>query len=251
MTVWQTLDGRNEYLQAARSALLSRRTFNKVFGIGAHKTGTTSLQAIFEHCGLIVGDQQAGELTSFNARRGRFQPLIEYCQGADAFQDSPFAEARIYVALDAIFPDSRFILTVRDPAEWFRSVESFTAKRYGVRPGQIDRALLEADEYLFPGYAAEAHVHNFLTDPPCYRDGERGEPVKRWDLLFDRDHYIALYEQRNQEIRDHFKARPHQLLEIDLTEETTIQKVTDFLGLPPVFGAMPAPHLNRTGVVQA
>ncbi|MBP8245887.1 MAG: hypothetical protein KAX56_03385 [Phenylobacterium sp.] len=238
--------GAEQYLATVRRALSSRRTFNKVFGIGGHKTGTTSLQSIFHLCGLEVGDQATGELTSFNARRGHYQPLIEYCQGADAFQDSPFAQGRIYAALDAVFPNSRFILTVRESDAWFRSLESFTAKRHGVPSGAITRALVEQDSYLFPGYVAEGHVHAYLLEPPSYRAGDPGEAVVRWDKLFDRDHYIAVYERRNAEIRDHFKARPEQLLEIDLTKEETIQKITDFLGLPAEFGALPIPHMNQT-----
>lgn len=235
-----------QYLTAVRLAMRSRRDFNKVFGIGAHKTGTTSLQRIFHFCGLTVGDQTAGELTSFSARRGRFQPLIEYCQGADAFQDSPFAQGRVYAALDALFPGSRFVLTVREPSEWFRSFETFTAKRYGVTPGRITRELLEGDSYLFPGYMAESHIHTWLSEPPSYRHGDAREATVRWEKLFDRDHYIAVYERRNQEIRDHFKARPEQLLEIDLAQEKTIQTVTDYLGLPREFGAISVPHLNAT-----
>lgn len=240
------MDLLDHHLKAARDALAVHRTFNKVFGIGGHKTATTSLQTILQLCGLKVGDQVAGEMTSFDARRGHYQPLVDYCQTADAFQDSPFAQGRVYVALDAIFPNSRFILTVRDPDAWFRSLESSTAKRHGVASGGITRALVEQDNYLFPGYVAEGHVHAYLLEPPSYRAGEPGEAVVRWDKLFDRDHYIAVYERRNAEIRDHFKARPEQLLEIDLTKEETIQKITDFLGLPAEFGALPIPHMNQT-----
>ena len=235
-----------QYLEAARRALVSRRTFNKVFGIGAHKTGTTSLQTIFRLCGLAGGDQAAGELTSHGARRGRYQPLADYCRTAEAFQDSPFALGRIFIALDALFPDSRFILTVRDSEAWFRSLETFTAKRYGVPSGGITRALIEQDGYLFPGYSADEHAWAYLTDPPSYGSGGGEGAVVRWDKLFDRDRYIELYERRNQEVREHFKSRPGQLLEIDLTRETTIQKVVDFLGLPPEFGAIDVPHMNQT-----
>jgi hypothetical protein len=235
-----------QYLETVRRALVSRRSFDKVFGIGAHKTGTTSLQTIFRLCGLVVGDQAAGELTSYAARHGRYQPLVDYCRTAEAFQDTPFAFGRIYAALDALFPDSKFILTVRDSDEWFGSLESFTAKRYGVPSGGITRQMVEADGYLFPGYSAEEHAFAFLTEPPSYRPGEGGAASVRWDQLFDRERYIGVYERRNQEIRDHFKARPGQLLEIDLTREASIAKVVDFLGLPPEFGAIEVPHMNRT-----
>jgi hypothetical protein len=235
-----------QYLETVRRALVSRRSFNKVFGVGAHKTGTTSLATIFRLCGLTVGDQATGELTSHAARHGRYQPLVDYCHSADAFQDTPFAFGRIFIALDALFPGSRFILTVRDSEDWFRSLETFTAKRYGVPSGGVTRELIEQDGYLYPGYGAGEHAHNFLTDPPSYRPGEGEGPQVRWDQLFDKGRYIGIYERRNQEVREHFKARPEQLLEIDLTQEPTIQKVVDFLGLPPEFGAIDVPHRNQT-----
>ncbi len=240
-----------QYLDLVRRALVSRRSFDKVFGIGAHKTGTTSLQTIYRLCGLIPGDQAAGELTSYAARRGRYQPLVDYCRTAEAFQDTPFAFGRIYAALDALFPDSRFILTVRDPDDWFRSLETFTAKRYGVPSGGVTRQLVEADGYLFPGYSAEEHCFAYLMDPPSYRPGEGEGAQVRWDQLFDRDRYVGVYERRNQEIRDHFKGRPEQLLEIDLTQEANIGKIVEFLGLPPEFGALDIPHMNRTQAAAA
>ena len=39
---------------------IANRTFDKVFGIGANKTGTSSLAAIFAILGLNVAPQQEG-----------------------------------------------------------------------------------------------------------------------------------------------------------------------------------------------
>jgi hypothetical protein len=235
------------YEQIARRALLSRRTYDKVFGIGAHKTGTTSLATVFRLCGLTVADQAEGELTSYTARRGDFRKLVDYVQKAEAFQDSPFADGAIYVALDALFPESKFILTVRPADDWFRSFSQFTAKRYGVPAGSsITPAHVEADDYLFPAYVLEMHTSSYLTAPPDYRgQGSAGLAVD-WDKLFDREHYIACYERRNAAIRDYFKHRPDQLLEVDLTAETKIDKVAAFLGLPDAFREVPMPHENKT-----
>jgi hypothetical protein len=238
-----------EYYEIARRAMASRRSFNKVFGIGCHKTGTTTLADVFKLCGLALADQAEGELTSHDARRGRYEKLIAYVQRYDAFQDSPFAEARVFIALDALFPDSKFILTVRESEAWFRSFSQFTAKRYGLpADGKITQAHLEADPYLFPGYVPEVHQAIYLSSPPDYSHApgtDQGLPV-HWDRLFDKAHYIDLYETRNREIRDYFKLRPHQLLEVDLTGETTIGQVSNFLGLPADFAEMPMPHLNKT-----
>lgn len=237
----------SNYQLISRRALLSRRTYNKVFGIGAHKTGTTSLAGVFRLCGLTVGDQAEGELTGYSARRGKFQKLIDYVQTADAFQDSPFADGAIYAGLDALFPDSKFILTVRPAQDWFRSFSQFTAKRYGVPEGSpVTRAHVEADDYLFPGYVLELDASSYLTSPPDYTGDGSAALAIDWEKLFDRDHYIACYERRNAAIRDHFKHRPEQLLEIDLTAETKIDRVAAFLGLPDAFREVPMPHENKT-----
>ena len=238
----------SNYHVIARRGLLSRRTYNKVFGIGAHKTGTTSLASVYSLCGLTVGDQVEGELTGYSARRGQFQKLIDYVQRADAFQDSPFADAAVYGALDALFPGSKFILTVRPAQDWFRSFQRFTARRYGLpEDGRITLAHMEADDYLFPGYVAEMHASTYLTTPPDYSGRGPAEPAVHWDKLFDRDHYIAIYEARNAAVREHFKHRPEQLLEIDLTAEAKIDRIAAFLEMPDAFREVPMPHENKTG----
>jgi hypothetical protein len=242
-------DAVNEaYLQTVRRALASRRRFNKVFGIGQHKTGTTTLESVFRLCGLTVGNQAEGELAGFSARRGDFRRLADHVAKADAFQDSPFADGTVYAALDALFPDSRFILTVRDPRDWFRSLKSAAMKRWGLGAEATPTpAHLEADGYLFPTYVYEAHVYRHLLDTPSYAEPWAPPPPSvDWSKLFDEEHYVAGYERRNAQIRDYFKARPQHLLEVDLTQEATIRKVALFLGLPEAFGGIAMPHLNKT-----
>ncbi len=53
----------------------SHKRFNKVFGIGSNKTGSTSLQAVFYIIGLNVGPQAEGELTSKLLSLGKFDAL--------------------------------------------------------------------------------------------------------------------------------------------------------------------------------
>jgi hypothetical protein len=153
----------------------------------------------------------------------------------------------MYVALDAIFPESKFILTVRPAEDWFRSMSTFTAKRYGLQAGkEITPGHVEVDDYLFPQYVLEMHTSADLALPPDYRGQASAALTIDWAKLFDRDHYIACYERRNAAIRDYFKHRPEQLIEIDLTGETKIDKVAAFLGLPDAFREVPMPHENKT-----
>lgn len=89
----------------------------KVFGIGLHKTSTTSLANALYTLGYHVGGY-------FDASRFADDELLAYVIDRagfyDAVQDMPWPE--FYQLLDREFPGSKFILTVRDEDRWIRSV---------------------------------------------------------------------------------------------------------------------------------
>src|SRR4051812_32529219 len=91
----------------------SQKLFNKVFCVGANKTGTTTMQGIFNIIGLKVAHQQEGELAALPFYKGKIEALKRYIDKYDAFQDVPFAIKSTYAHVDALFPDSKFILTFR------------------------------------------------------------------------------------------------------------------------------------------
>jgi len=219
------------------------RLFNKVFGIGANKTGTSTLQAVFSILGLDVAPQQPGELAGLAAYRGRFEPLVDYIRRHDAFQDAPFSIKSTYAQVDALFPGSRFILTHRPAEEWFESLLQFHRKIFGCRPDQArpQPEQVQRFHYLFEGYLAVMAEANWLLDV-------RGPDLslsRDWSLNYDPAHYMARYEQRNAEIVRHFSERPDDLLVIDLTRETDTTRIVDFLGLPRAL-VTAMPHLNKT-----
>jgi hypothetical protein len=89
----------------------------KVFGIGFHKTGTSSLGRALEELGFRVTggfgvhDPEIAEKALETAMR-----LIP---DFDAFQDNPWP--LLYRELDRSYPGSKFILTVRDSERWIES----------------------------------------------------------------------------------------------------------------------------------
>jgi len=97
----------------------------KVFGIGFHKTGTTSLgQALgllgYRVCGdVATADPLIGERALGFAR--------QLTERFDAFQDNPWPI--IYRELDGWYPDAKFVLTVRDTESWLASVVKFFGER--------------------------------------------------------------------------------------------------------------------------
>jgi hypothetical protein len=92
----------------------ANKQFNKVFGIGANKTGSTSLEQVFYILGLNVAPQSEGEITSEALSKGNILPLRDHIVRYDAFQDVPFSAKSTYAQIDALFPKSKFILTYRD-----------------------------------------------------------------------------------------------------------------------------------------
>lgn len=217
------------------------KRFNKVFGIGNNKTGTTSLQAVFYALGLKVAPQEAGEAAGMEAYRGHLEPLIEYVSAFDAFQDAPFSVKSTYAQLDALFPRSKFILTHRDPEVWFQSLESFHRKIFRVPP---ERPILREDiarfRYVAPGYIEAIWELNWLLQV-----GSDLSVTRSWELSYDKDHFIRLYCARNEAIVRHFSERPDDLLVIDVTHEHDTRRIVEFLELPASL-VCDMPHMNKT-----
>lgn len=230
----------NEFTQMVRPVALSNRTYSKVFGIGANKTGTTSLEAIFRLYGFNVPHQHHQEmLITWQTYRGNYGPFRKFVEQYDFFQDQPFAAGPTYIVADALFPGSKFILTERDPDAWFASVCRYIGKLHDFDDvGRITEDDLRKFPHIFPGYAYE-NTKRALTE------FEDGKPVVRWDKLFDRDYFIAKYLRRNEDIRHYFLGRESDLLVIDLSSEKTTERICRFLGIPPQFAAT-VPHLNRS-----
>lgn len=112
--------------------VLMHRNNPKIFGIGNNKTGTTSLQKAMFDLGYKIGDQRTAELLHKEWSLRNFKPIVEYCKTAEFFQDIPFSKPFTFVALDQAFPNSKFILTVRDnPEQWYNSLVKFHSKLWG------------------------------------------------------------------------------------------------------------------------
>jgi|TARA_B100002003_G_scaffold251824_1_gene297905 hypothetical protein len=90
----------------------------KVFGIGFHKTGTSSLGTALSMLGYRVAGVQGAwnQDIAEKAQDIAFSVVDEF----DAFEDNPWP--LLYRELDEHYPGSKFILTLRPSDEWIRSV---------------------------------------------------------------------------------------------------------------------------------
>lgn len=176
----------------------------KVFGIGCPKTGTKTLG---EALSLMGFKGVSWDLHLFrDVLAGRIQGAMECARYFDAFDDLPWC--LLYRELDAAFPGSKFILTVRKDSEtWLKSFQDHAVLAHG--------ALLSDD-----GSRAEYGV---LRDP-LFPEGVRG------------------YEAHNAAVQAYFRDRPGTLLTLCWEEGHGWKELAGFLGLP--IPDAPFPHAN-------
>lgn len=103
---------------------IKNRNKNKVFIIGFHKTGTSSMGKAFQMLGYRVCGS-IKEAMDFNKidqdpREYIFSEALKLTPKYDCFQDTPWF--MFYKELYEIYPDAYFVLTVRPEKDWIRSV---------------------------------------------------------------------------------------------------------------------------------
>lgn len=180
----------------------------KIFGIGLSKTGTSSLAQALQRLGYRTKDcmgttrYAAGDLSSID-----MDTVIAH----DALTDTPIPS--FYRELDARFPGSKFILTVRDREGWLNSCKKQFNERSAASQSDAHRRLFE-DLY--------------------------GTNV------FDEAKFAAGYERFIAGVREHFRGRPQDLLELNVSAGDGWEKLCPFLGLP--VPDLPFPKANVTQI---
>lgn len=185
---------------------------DKVFCIGFHKTGTTSLAAALQKLGYFTvhGDQRG---SWYGADEGR--TLIRMLEAGDydlptfrifdAFTDNPYFT--IWREIDARF-HGRFILTVRDEERWIDSCVRFYKGRR-IRPLR---------QWVFGDYA----------DPSASAAARAA--------------WLDGYRRHNAAVEEHFAGRS-DFLTIDVTAGDGWDELCGFLDQP--VPDAPFPHRNR------
>jgi hypothetical protein len=156
----------------------------------------------------------------------------------------PFSQGVTYAVVDAMFPGSKFILTVRESNAWFDSLTRFHLKGILKKAG-VDK-LEDFSEQTFKD--KEVYLHKNYVQNVVKRHAVKVIDNRihyDWSLVYNKAHRIKLYEKRNREIIEYFQERPGQLLVIDITKEKDNSKIVDFLELPKTLIDV-LPHLNKS-----
>lgn len=90
----------------------------KVFGIGFHKTATTSLAKALTHLGYRVTGPNG--VDNPNIADEVYDIAFRLVNEFDAFQDNPWP--LLYKELDQHWPGSKFVLTIRPTERWINSI---------------------------------------------------------------------------------------------------------------------------------
>lgn len=182
---------------------------HKVFCVGFHKTGTSSVGVALDKLGYRtigyapfrqLAHQQTLTLAEVEAK------ALEVAAQADALKDSPWPI--LYRQMDAAFPGSKFIHIVRDPDRWINSA-----------------------------------VNDFGEVPNSMRRLVYGTPYPKGNEAA----WLERYHQHNADVRAYFADRPDDFISLDLEKgEVNWKNICTFLDEP--VRDEPWPHANRREV---
>jgi len=165
----------------------------KVFCIGFQKTGTTSLNAALAELGYRVASVYGRNLDLKTLRATWLETGLAMAREHDAVEDMPWP--LMFRELDAAFPGSKFILTVRETDRWLASI----CDHFGANPDVMQELVYGVDAPAPVGHEAR------------YRD---------------------VYDAHNAAVRAYFADRPGDLLEMDFSRGDGWAVLCPFIGEP-------------------
>ena len=122
----------------------------------------------------------------------------------------------LYRELDKAYPGSKFILTVRNEADWLASVERLWDPKFN------------PDRWIWDVYPFSNYIHTVLY-------GQKD---------FDAAVFVERYRRHNAEVKKYFKSRREDLLIIDMDKGGDWRPICDFLDC--AHPKVAYPHANRS-----
>ncbi|HEX8475252.1 MAG TPA: sulfotransferase [Pyrinomonadaceae bacterium] len=183
----------------------------KVFGLGLSKTGTSSLTEALNLLGVKAIHYPHDEATYEELSGGNYRlSLLKEFQAVTDMPVAPF-----YAQFDALYPESKFVLTLREKEAWLRSCE-------------MHWRLMSEWWHNFPQFKK---FHEFIS--ACVY-GTHG---------FNRERFSFVYDTHVRNVREYFKERRGDLLLMDICGGDGWEKLCAFLGV--AVPNAPFPHANE------
>ena len=199
----------------------------KIFGLGFSKTGTTSLEIALQKLGYNVcrghwKNSHTFYLLALYIHRD-YDEIFRIVNYWDAFADGPWGGTDLYVELYKRLPRSKFILTIRDTEDWYRSFEKLITM-FDLDP---ETAL---DSYHANGMYGSAYFFEHI--------------FKIEALAGNREKIIDHYTRYNEQVKAFFEERGADFMVFDLAAGDEWEKLCGFLDRKIPDEAFP--HANRS-----
>lgn len=242
-------------LNQIRDICLASKSWNKCFGIGANKTGTSTLDYVMKNILRLRTNQVdiVGE-SAIQATKGNYSPFAKQMDLVDFHQDLPLSTGNFYVAADALFPGSKFILTTRRQEDWVRSFISFYSCsiltiirddwEYNHSRGRYPSFCASWINFHYSCALAVLKSNISTKSALAMNDGQLIELIQA-----DRDFtnaLCALFQTRNCEIKHYFSRRPNDFIEVDWEGTTSLKPLLEFLEIPDIFQTYNIPKINSS-----
>lgn len=174
----------------------------RIFGIGMHKTATTSLSRALKILGFDSAHWKDAHWAKAIWKQMNERQKSLTLEKHYALSDLPIP--LLYKELDRSYPGSKFILTIRDEQRWLKSVRNhWDAEKNPFR-------------YQWDDDPFTHRVHQALY-------GRRE---------FDAEIFLARYRRHNNEVRSWFKDRPGDLLVMDMDRGAGWPELCGFVERP-------------------
>lgn len=160
----------------------------KIFCIGWHKTGTTTMGDAL----LVLGFDVMGARLDLAELllQGKKNEVLDCARDYSVLQDVPWNA--LFKELDATYPGSKFILTIRDEQQWLNSaLKHFKDSYTSMREWLYGEGIIQGNEEL----------------------------------------YLKRFQSHNAEVKDYFKDRPEDLLVMDLSKGHGWAELCGFLNM--------------------
>lgn len=187
----------------------------RIFGIGMHKTATTSLNAALKIMGYDSAHWKSVAWAKAIWQEMKLTGRSKTLERHYALSDLPITT--LYDKLDAAYPGSKFILTTRNEKDWIESVRNHWGRENTFR-GTWRK------EDSFPD-----RLHHAIYG----------------QSHFDAEVMVNRYRKHNGDVKEYFSARPGDLLLMDMDTHSGWYPLCGFLKQPiPI---VPYPRKFRTG----
>lgn len=178
----------------------------RIFGIGLHKTATTSLHNAFKILGYDSAHWKDAHWAKAIWKEMTEQGRSKTVEGNYCLSDLPIP--LLYEKLDKAYPNSKFILTIRDENKWIQSVEN----HWSINHNKF-RWAWRSDPFT-------NKIHKELY-------GQIG---------FNYELFLNRYRKHNADVQEYFHNRPDDLLVMNMDDGGNWHDLCYFLqcSIPPV-----------------